>query len=853
MIPRKLRITGFLSYNEPVELDFSNFDLACISGANGAGKSSLLDAITWALFGQARLKDESIINSHCDSAEVVFDFQYEGILYRIQRTKLRSKTGLLEFFIQNQDEKWRPLTEHSVRETDARIEKTLALDYDTFINASFFLQGKADQFAQQRPGERKQILANILGLDVWETYRDLANMHRKQCENDLSVLENSLLDVNSELAEEDGRRINLNMLQEKLEQVDALRKVKESALENQRKLKASIEEQRHLVDVFARQVESTRQRFELRAQELKSRKDDLQQYQLQLAKQEQVEKDYELWQHTRLELEKWNAIASRFREQEVLRAKPLMMIEREKSRLEQEVKTLKEKEAQVEGLKAQLPEYEQQLENLRLIISQSQQKISERPVLEEDLKTTQKLQSDLEAENKRLKADMTELKERIKGLEEATGALCPLCGQPLEEVDRLKLTADLEKEGKDKANLWRKNTERFKDLEAHSILINQQIKKLSEEEKKLNQAQRQLDLTEDRFQQMQRVVADWGASDAERLKHVLEVIEKKTYLMDAQSELDEIDQKIAKIGYDAAIHDEIRLQEQKQRTSEDAMRKLEAARAALVPLTKDIESLQGQVGQIEIELAHLEEESFKANEKYQKDTAGLPDLRKAELELFDLQQEANRLRMQVGGAIQAVEVLKSVKERKKILGEQREVITQKISSYKDLERAFGKEGVPALLIEQALPEIEAQANDILDRLSSGGMSVSFLTQKDYKDKKRDDKKETLDIIISDAAGPRPYELFSGGEAFRVNFAIRLALSKILARRAGARLQTLVIDEGFGSQDVVGRQRLIEAINLVRPDFAKILVITHLEELKDAFPARIEVEKSANGSHVSVQV
>jgi exonuclease SbcC len=133
------------------------------------------------------------------------------------------------------------------------------------------------------------------------------------------------------------------------------------------------------------------------------------------------------------------------------------------------------------------------------------------------------------------------------------------------------------------------------------------------------------------------------------------------------------------------------------------------------------------------------------------------------------------------------------------------------------------------------------------------MSIRFDTQKNYKDKAREDKKETLDIVITDAAGAREYELFSGGEAFRVNFAIRLALSRVLAQRAGARLQTLVIDEGFGSQDVDGRQRLIEAINLVRPDFAKILVITHLEELKEAFPARIEVEKTLRGSQVSVAI
>jgi DNA repair protein SbcC/Rad50 len=159
--------------------------------------------------------------------------------------------------------------------------------------------------------------------------------------------------------------------------------------------------------------------------------------------------------------------------------------------------------------------------------------------------------------------------------------------------------------------------------------------------------------------------------------------------------------------------------------------------------------------------------------------------------------------------------------------------------------------VPALLIEQALPEIQETTNELLSRLTNGRMSFSFMTQREYKDTRREDLKETLDMVISDSVGARDYEMFSGGEAFRVNFSIRLALSQVLARRAGARLQTLVIDEGFGSQDAQGRQRLVEAINLVRDDFKKILVITHLEELKDAFPARIEVEKTPQGSKIQV--
>jgi DNA repair protein SbcC/Rad50 len=93
-------------------------------------------------------------------------------------------------------------------------------------------------------------------------------------------------------------------------------------------------------------------------------------------------------------------------------------------------------------------------------------------------------------------------------------------------------------------------------------------------------------------------------------------------------------------------------------------------------------------------------------------------------------------------------------------------------------------------------------------------------------------------------------MYSGGEAFRANLALRIAISKLLARRAGAQLQTLVIDEGFGTQDAQGRQLLVEAINSIQGDFERILVITHIEELKDMFPARIDVVKTASGARVS---
>ena len=102
MIPITLTLSGFLSYRDPVEIDFTSFDLACIAGRNGAGKSSLLDAITWSLFGQARKRDDSLINAQSETAEVSLTFEYEGNLYRVTRAKKRSKSTVLEFQIAQQ-------------------------------------------------------------------------------------------------------------------------------------------------------------------------------------------------------------------------------------------------------------------------------------------------------------------------------------------------------------------------------------------------------------------------------------------------------------------------------------------------------------------------------------------------------------------------------------------------------------------------------------------------------------------------------------------------------------------------------------------------------------------------------
>ncbi len=177
--------------------------------------------------------------------------------------------------------------------------------------------------------------------------------------------------------------------------------------------------------------------------------------------------------------------------------------------------------------------------------------------------------------------------------------------------------------------------------------------------------------------------------------------------------------------------------------------------------------------------------------------------------------------------------------------------------HQELAQAFGKNGIQALMIENVLPQLEAETNILLSRLSANQLHVQFITQKAGRNGKSTKKNvkliDTLDILIADARGTRAYETYSGGEAFRINFAIRLALAKLLAQRAGAALQLLIIDEGFGTQDAEGCDRLIASINAIASDFACILTVTHMPHLKEAFQARIEVNKNQQGSQLRLLI
>ncbi|MSQ28720.1 MAG: SMC family ATPase, partial [Dehalococcoidia bacterium] len=223
MIPLKLRLRNFMPYRDmDPPLDFEGIHVACLSGPNGAGKSALLDAITWALWGQARARsDDDLVTLGQFEMEVDFEFALGDEHFRIIRKRTRPgirKTGqsLLELQIAERGggtPAFRPLTGNTLRETQRKIEALVHLDYQTFINTALLLQGRADEFTLKAPGDRKRVLGEVLGLSRYDAYEERAKDSARRREAAIAALGGEIAALETRADELPGLEIELRALE----------------------------------------------------------------------------------------------------------------------------------------------------------------------------------------------------------------------------------------------------------------------------------------------------------------------------------------------------------------------------------------------------------------------------------------------------------------------------------------------------------------------------------------------------------------------------------------------------------------------------------------------------------------
>jgi DNA repair protein SbcC/Rad50 len=849
MLPITLKLKNFLAYRDPDPLYFDGITLACLTGANGAGKSSLLDAITWVLWGKARAKsDNELIHSGQNDMSVELEFEHADQRYKVIRTRSAGKSGksALNFLSVKRDGSLQTLDEPNLRETQKRIIDLLRLEYDTFVTSAFLQQGKADAFTTKQPAERKRLLADILGLEQWEVYEQRTKDQLKEIDRTLENLKGSLKEIQEELRFESSYQATLRTAkqnrddaQKELEIAEARVKEFANAETDYKLMVAQIQDLQKVL----RERQADRDTVYKDGEKLTQQLAD---YQAILEQSEAIRTGLDILREAREQDGTLGEQLSQVRELEKHKNTLEKHIQSERTTLEKQLSALF---ATIQQLRASASiDNTAHLLTLREKIAELQQAENERTYIKHTESELKEERGQLSSQMNSLKEQGDELKERIKTLEEAEGATCPLCGQPLTEEHRTTLGAELGIQLAKMRDDWASANTRSKD-------IDKEIKDSTKRFDDLSQALQDLPRLQKDLGKLEKEQTDAQANQTKLMTQEAEYttlqkrLEEHDYAHTEQHELQQLSAELDHIGYSEQTHSDIRQKLSEYSAYEKQSQRLHEAEVQIPSLTSQLEEKSARYERLN---KAIEADEVTLEENHQQ----LPQLEANVLEHKRLtqarneqQQKHTRAMGEVQVAEQQLKALDARRERAKKIEMDQENLSVEAAYYEELKLAFGKNGVPAMIIESAIPELEMLANDLLTRMTNGRMHLRLTTQQEKQD---GGLKETLNIEIADELGTRSYEMYSGGEAFRVNFALRIALSKLLARRAGAQLSTLFIDEGFGTQDEEGRGKLVDAINTVQEDFKMILVITHMEDLRDSFPVHITIEKTPRGSRVSIQ-
>jgi len=854
MIPVRLALKNFMCYRDNVPpLSFDGIHVACLCGDNGNGKSALFDAISWALWGKSRAKnDDDLIHLGQSEMEIELEFISSKQRYRVLRkhakkpSKARAGQTVLELQIASNGA-FRTISGNSKSETQKKIIEILNLDYETFENSAFLRQGHADEFSIKPAGKRKDILTNILGLSHYDELerraKDLANARRNKADK----LEIDINEIGLQLAAKPEYEDGITKIQDEISRLEEKIKAEDEIISSLRSQKESLEIKKEQSSNTANHLGETTKELERWQSKVREQQDRITEYEQVLVQRATIEKGYSDLTEVKNLNDEFNQklgqlLALRERISDLDK-----VIRQAAETLTIEHKLIQTKMTENEAKFARIPQLEETLTQARkLLLELTEQEETVAKKRKQAQQAASRI-SLLESTGARLDEEIVDLNEKLKLLTR-NDVRCPLCQTELGIDGRQQLEEKLTFEVKQKIKARQNNSGELNHNKAELQAIESE---LAEQESAMNKErsvrQSQLSVVEKELAEARQAGNDLPQERA-KLEELEQCLAKRDYAVYEQQAFTQLEDEEHKLEYSKERHEHIQQQlaglqkyESLKRELDEAIKTIDKEKATLAEAEATVSNLN-KVAKVDskkldtlraelVALPGLTDKLAKANESHR---ALLQNERQVRDRLAALQERLRHLA--------ELEVTRQKKARllHQALNEE--------SIYKELAEAFSKKGIQALLIEQALPEIEIEANRLLAKMTDNRMSLRLETQRETK---KGGTIETLDIKIADELGTRNYEMYSGGEAFRIDLALRIALSMLLVRRAGASLPVLIIDEGFGTQDSSSREKLVEAIGSIQDDFEKLFVITHLEELKDQFPVLINVTKTANGSMISI--
>jgi DNA repair protein SbcC/Rad50 len=783
MLLRRLRLQNFRQHAD-TEIALGS-GITGIIGANGTGKSTLLEAIAWAMYGNqaARGDKDSIRNFRAKGrapVRVEVDFTLGHHEYRVERS-----LSAAELY---QDGARVASTLTAVTE---RVGRLLGMQHQEFFNTYFTGQKELAVMSAMKPGERAQFLSRVLGYEKLRLAQEELRDRRSALTGELKGLEQGLSDpeeIAAQIAEAEervaGAKARLAAAEDRRQRAETAFREEEprwKAISTRRDRMRALEGDLKMAEQAVEMARLEFQRLDRELAEALQARDRYRELAVELTPLEKLKS--ELAQLDRLLREETDLRADEAQRDEARRAREA--IEERLTRLGDATTEAAGLETRFEAEQTALAALDRQLEEKRAAWVRDKQ--------------------DAETKRQSLRDQYRDVKEQLDTIErQGADGVCPTCQRPLGD----EYTAVV--------GLLQRQLE---EIEINGRFFKQRVDQLVEEPPEIAELER----TRLRQEESVRLLREDVGAAKTRAAEAASAAQERRRLAE---HLHDLDGRIAARprGYDAERHGATRAELAKLEPVALEAARLAARADRAEALVKEAEVAEKSLTQRETQMQHLatavaadgyaEEEFVAARQRFE--------------EASRAHREAVEDVAAARGELVGAEAIRIQAQRRQDERTRRaEAITEhrrRVRLHNEVDRALSD--LRTDLNQSMRPDIGELASSYLAELTDGRYTELDLTE-DYE----------LQLMEDDVFKP----VISGGEEDVANLVLRLAISQMIAERAGQALNLLVLDEVFGSLDETRRQNVVDLLRRLRDRFPQVILITHIEQVREGLDRVLRVE------------
>ncbi|SMO33694.1 DNA double-strand break repair ATPase Rad50 [Halorubrum cibi] len=877
----RIRLSNFKPYGD-ADLRLSE-GVTVIHGINGSGKSSLLEACFFALYGSKALEGtlEDVITNGEEETEIDLWFTHDGTSYHVER-RLRRYDDRVDHDCALETTAGGDVTRDGATAVRRFVTELLRMDADAFVNCAYVRQGEVNALINATPSQRQDVIDDLLQLGKLEEYRERAGdarlgvedvlnakravleekearIDRKEDENlheRLNGLESDLAEVTDEIERYEAQRDRAK--ETRAEAAEAL-----SAHEEKRAELAAVEEDVESIETAIRETEREREghreairETRERIEEVESAIDDrLDAAGLEVATGDAIaERRAELDDReaeVREELDDRRVNAEAFRNQATNLATKADDLAERAAELEEEADDLAEAadaaEREADEREASIEELREEAETLRDRFETADVDV-DRDDAAERRETLRERRGEVRERIAELSAELKNARERVAEAEELLAAgKCPECGQPVEdsphatgiEADRERVTeleADLASARErasdlddrlEEASALADAAERLSEIDETIAMLEERVaeKREAATEKREAATEKREAATEKRREaESTREVAEEKREEAtetgERIEESEDALDR---VADARESIDEVEERLAEI-------DELEAEIERRR---EKRADLEAVNDERRDRLADKRARRDELREV------VDEEAVEAAKKRKEDAEDY--LEKVVEELDGLDDRRTELQNAIGGVRGEIEALEDLREEREALAETVGALESLHEETTELEATYGD--LRAELRQRNVRELERTLNETFE-LVYGNDAYSHIEL---------DGEYALTVYQKDGEALDPEQL-SGGERALFNLSLRCAIYRLLAEgiEGAAPTPPLILDEPTVFLDSGHVSRLVDLVEEMRGFGVKqIVIVSHDDELVGAADELVTVEKDPRTNRSTV--